>query len=79
MKPNLLKKKIAEGEAKLKQQQNLYEDVRSERNLYSKNLIEAQDDPASPASYWAAGERLVAHLATMHGVTLERDYFVDVD
>jgi hypothetical protein len=35
-------------------------------------LIEAQDDPASPASYWAAGERLVAHLATMHGVALER-------
>ncbi len=37
-----LKKTIAEGEAKLKQQQNLYEAVRSDRNLYSKNLIEAQ-------------------------------------
>ncbi|XP_006630821.2 cilia- and flagella-associated protein 58 [Lepisosteus oculatus] len=38
------KKKIAEGETKLKQQQNLYEAVRSDRNLYSKNLIEAQDE-----------------------------------
>mmetsp|Transcript_826 Transcript_826/g.1952 ORF Transcript_826/g.1952 Transcript_826/m.1952 type:complete len:874 (+) Transcript_826:61-2682(+) len=39
-----LQKKIAEGENKLKQQQNLYEAVRSDRNLYSKNLIEAQDE-----------------------------------
>ncbi|XP_053548975.1 cilia- and flagella-associated protein 58 [Bombina bombina] len=38
------KKKIAEGETKLKQQQNLYEAVRTDRNLYSKNLIEAQDE-----------------------------------
>jgi len=38
------KKKIAEAETKLKQQQNLYEAVRSDRNLYSKNLIECQDD-----------------------------------
>ena len=36
------KKKIAESETKLKQQQNLYEAVRSDRNLYSKNLVEAQ-------------------------------------
>ncbi|KAF5397258.1 cilia- and flagella-associated protein 58 [Paragonimus heterotremus] len=40
------KKRIAEAETKLKQQQNLYEAVRSDRNLYSKNLIEAQDDIA---------------------------------
>lgn len=39
-----LQKKVAEGEARLKQQQNLYEAVRSDRNLYSKNLIEAQDE-----------------------------------
>ncbi|XP_041123784.1 cilia- and flagella-associated protein 58 [Polyodon spathula] len=38
------KKKIAEADTKLKQQQNLYEAVRSDRNLYSKNLIEAQDE-----------------------------------
>ena len=35
-----------EGETKLKQQQNLYEAVRSDRNLYSKNLIESQDEIA---------------------------------
>lgn len=39
-----LQKRIMEGEAKLKQQQNLYEAVRADRNLYSKNLIEAQDE-----------------------------------
>ncbi|CAF0762586.1 unnamed protein product [Adineta steineri] len=38
------KKKIAESETRLKQQQNLYEAVRSDRNLYSKNLIESQDE-----------------------------------
>jgi hypothetical protein len=39
-----LQKRITEGEAKLKQQQNLYEAVRADRNLYSKNLIESQDE-----------------------------------
>ena len=39
-----LQKRISEGEGKLKQQQNLYEAVRADRNLYSKNLIEAQDE-----------------------------------
>ncbi|XP_023653651.1 cilia- and flagella-associated protein 58 [Paramormyrops kingsleyae] len=38
------KKKIAEAETKLKQQQNLYEAVRSDKNLYSKTLLEAQDE-----------------------------------
>ena len=41
-----LQKRIAEGETKLKQQQTLYEAVRSDRNLYSKNLIESQDEIA---------------------------------
>ena len=41
-----LKKENIEFHAKLKQQQNLYEAVRSDRNLYSKNLIEAQDELA---------------------------------
>jgi hypothetical protein len=36
------KKKIAEQDTKYKQQQNLYEAVRNDRNLYSKNLIERQ-------------------------------------
>jgi len=39
-----LKKENIEFEGKLKQQQNLYEQVRSDRNLYSKNLIETQDE-----------------------------------
>lgn len=28
----------------MKQQQNLYENVRTDRNMYSKNLIESQDE-----------------------------------
>ena len=43
---SVLLQKIAEGEARLKQQQNLYEAVRSDRNLYAKNLIESQDEIA---------------------------------
>ena len=39
-----LQKKILHGETKLKQQQNLYETVRSERNMYSKSLIESQEE-----------------------------------
>ncbi|EQC30530.1 hypothetical protein SDRG_11847 [Saprolegnia diclina VS20] len=41
-----LQDKINEGEARLKQQQNLYEAVRSDRNLYSKSLIESQEEIA---------------------------------
>ncbi|CAM9786294.1 unnamed protein product, partial [Hapterophycus canaliculatus] len=40
-----LQKKIAAAIARLKQQQNLYEAVRSDRNVYSKNLIETQASP----------------------------------
>lgn len=43
------KKRIAESETKLKQQQNLYEDVRTERNLFSKNLIEAKVSVCRPS------------------------------
>ena len=35
---------IADGEVKLKTQQNLYEGVRADRNVYSKNLVAAQDE-----------------------------------
>jgi len=41
-----LQKKISESDARLKQQQHLYEAVRSDRNQYSKNLIESQDEIA---------------------------------
>lgn len=37
-------RQIADNNAELRQQQNLYEAVRSDRNLYSKNLIAAQDE-----------------------------------
>ena len=38
-----VQKQIIEVETKLKSQQNMYEAVRSDRNLYSKNLLEAQE------------------------------------
>ena len=41
-----LQKKYIEAEGRLKQQQNLYEAVRSDRNLYSKNLLEATEEIA---------------------------------
>ncbi|BDA44058.1 Cilia- and flagella-associated protein 58 [Coccomyxa sp. Obi] len=39
-----VQKKLAEAEARLKQQQALYEQVRADRNLCSRNLIAAQDE-----------------------------------
>ena len=39
-----LQKKTIEDQAKLKQKQNLYEAVRSDRNLYSKQLVESQEE-----------------------------------
>lgn len=38
------RKKVSEMERKLKEQQSLYETVRSDRNNYSKNLVESQDE-----------------------------------
>ncbi|CAG2063769.1 unnamed protein product [Timema podura] len=38
------KKKLAEAMTKYKLQQNLFEMVRSDRNTFSKNLLEAQDE-----------------------------------
>lgn len=38
------KKKIVEFEKRLKEQQSLYENVRADRNVYSKNLVESQDE-----------------------------------
>merc|ERR1719446_1615967 len=38
--------KVVELQSKHKSQQQLYEAVRSDRNLYSKNLIESQDEIA---------------------------------
>lgn len=38
------KKKIIDYEKKSKEQQALYENVRADRNVYSKNLLESQDE-----------------------------------
>ncbi|XP_029037703.2 cilia- and flagella-associated protein 58-like [Osmia bicornis bicornis] len=38
------KKKLIEAETKYRQQQNLFEAVRAERNAYSKSLVESQDE-----------------------------------
>ncbi len=47
-------------------------------------LLETQDDPASPATYWTAGMRLTKWLARTYGVDLKRfdrvkDLFVPTD
>lgn len=39
-----LQKKVVEDQSKLKHKQNLYETVRSDRNLYSKQLVESQEE-----------------------------------
>merc|ERR1712187_357106 len=39
-----LKKNIADVKAKLGQQKNLYEAVRTDKNLYSKNLVESLEE-----------------------------------
>jgi len=41
---NELQKKNTDLDAKLKHQQNLYEAVRSDRNLYSKNLLQSHEE-----------------------------------
>mmetsp|Transcript_22431 Transcript_22431/g.52690 ORF Transcript_22431/g.52690 Transcript_22431/m.52690 type:complete len:868 (+) Transcript_22431:33-2636(+) len=41
-----LKKGIADKKAKLSQQKNLYEAVRTDKNLYSKNLLESNEEIA---------------------------------
>ncbi|XP_025262810.1 cilia- and flagella-associated protein 58 [Camponotus floridanus] len=38
------KKRLAEAETRYRQQQSLFEAVRAERNLYSKSLVEAQEE-----------------------------------
>ena len=46
----------------MKQQQNLYEAVRSDRNLYSKNLIESQDEIAEMKRKFKIMTRQVSHV-----------------
>lgn len=58
------KKKLREAKVKLKQQEMLYEAVRSDRNLYSKQLIEAQDDIAEYVPH-ARNTRTTAPLSPL--------------
>ncbi len=39
-----LQRKAHEAEVKLKKQQGMYESVRSDRNMYSKNMVEVQEE-----------------------------------
>ena len=41
-----LQKQITDADYRLKQQENLYQSTRTDRNLYSKNLLESQDEIA---------------------------------
>ena len=73
-----LQKKIAEGEARLKQQQNLYEAVRSDRNLYAKNLIESQDEIAEMKRKFKVMTRQIEQLKEeiqSKDTTLVREHF----
>ena len=44
MQVEALQRKAHEAEAKLKKQQAMYESVRSDRNMYSKNLVDVQEE-----------------------------------
>ena len=73
MRINELQKKVSEWESKLKQQQQLYESVRSDRNLYSKNLIEAQDE-VRYVPLWPTTLHAPPHHppSTIHRPTIQR-------
>ena len=57
-----LQKKNSDLESKLKHQQNLYEAVRSDRNLYSKNQLEAQEEIEDLNKKW----RRMTHQIEQH-------------
>ena len=65
-----LQKKNLEAEAKLKLQFNLYEQVRSDRNLYSKNLLEAYSQIAELRTNF---KRLTAHIGQLKEETIVKD------
>eukprot|EP00767_Chilomastix_cuspidata_P001597 gnl/Chilomastix_cuspidata/1720.p1 GENE.gnl/Chilomastix_cuspidata/1720~~gnl/Chilomastix_cuspidata/1720.p1 ORF type:complete len:898 (+),score=562.81 gnl/Chilomastix_cuspidata/1720:75-2768(+) len=57
-----LQKRITEAEARLKQQHNLYEAVRADRNLYSKNLTQAQNEIAEMNRKYHITSRVIEQL-----------------
>ena len=65
-----LQKKNLEAEAKLKLQFNLYEQVRSDRNLYSKNLLEAYSQIAELKENF---KRMTSHIGQLKEETMIKD------
>lgn len=65
-----LQKKNLEAEAKLKLQFNLYETVRSDRNLYSKNLLEAYSQIAELKTNF---KRMTGHISQLKEETIIKD------
>ena len=65
-----LQKKNLEAEAKLKLQFNLYEQVRSDRNLYSKNLLEAYSQIAELKTNF---KRMTGHIQQLREETQTKD------
>ena len=65
-----LQKKNLEAEAKLKLQFNLYEQVRSDRNLYSKNLLEAYSQIAELKTNF---KRMTGHIGQLKEETIMKD------
>ena len=59
-----------EAEAKLKLQYNLYETVRSDRNLYSKNLLEAYSQIAELKTSF---KRMTGHIQQLKEETIIKD------
>ncbi|XP_065184349.1 cilia- and flagella-associated protein 58-like [Sycon ciliatum] len=56
------KKRIADSDVKRQQQQNLYEAVRSDRNMFSKSLQEKQDELKELKQRLVSDQRLIEQL-----------------
>ena len=67
-----LQKKIIDGQSRLKQQQNLYEAVRSDRNLYSKNLIESQEEIAEMKRRFKVMNHQIEQLKVRSGSNIRK-------
>ena len=57
-----LQKKILDDQGKLKHKQNLYDAVRSDRNLYSKQLLESQEEITSMKRKFRGMNHLIEQL-----------------
>lgn len=57
-----LQNKIAQGQGTIKQQRNEYEAVRSDRNLYSRHLVESQEEIAEIKSKFKTTRHQIEQL-----------------